>query len=68
MYDDSSSFKELERTYKYILSPKMLRLMPVMIWTAISIAMVKGMFPQLLEDAMENTPEDLPKISQDEDL
>lgn len=39
-----------------------------MIWTAISIAMVKGMFPQLLEDAMENTPEDLPKISQDEDL
>lgn len=39
-----------------------------MIWTAISASMMIGMFPELLELAMENSPEDLPKISQDEVL
>ena len=43
----------------------MLRMTPVMIWTSISMAMVKGLLPQLLELSLENTPDAFPKIAED---
>ena len=51
-----------------MISPKMLRMTPVMIWTSISMAMVKGLFPKLLDLSLENTPEAFPKIAEDEEL
>ena len=68
VYNDASSFKEIERTWKYMLSPKMLKLFPAIIWTSVSFSMVKEIFPELVERALENSYDEYPKVKADEDL
>jgi len=68
VYNDASGFKELERTWKYILSPKMLSMMPAILWTSVSFSMIKGIFPSMIERALENSFEEYPKAKDNEDL
>ena len=58
--EDKTTVKEdIIETVKLMLSARMLKIVPFIVWTAISMAVYAGIFVPLMTDTMQSNPKSL---------